>query len=53
MLVTGLHHIKSVNPDHIGGYALALPIMAGIESKFGLVFPKFKTVEETVTETPA
>lgn len=43
VLVTGLHHIKSVHPDHIGGYALALPILAGIESKFGLVFPKFVT----------
>ena len=43
MLVTGLHQLKSGNPDHIGGYALALPILAGIESKFGLVFPKFRT----------
>ena len=28
--------------DHIGGYAVAAPIFAGIESKFGLRFPKFR-----------
>ena len=31
------------NPDHIGGYQVALPIFTGIESKFGLVLPKFNT----------
>ena len=31
------------NPDHIGGYQVALPIFSGIESKFGLVLPKFTT----------
>ena len=31
------------NPDHIGGYQVALPIFTGIESKFGLVLPKFQT----------
>lgn len=31
------------NPDHIGGYQVALPIFSGIESKFGLVLPKFST----------
>ncbi|XP_035709306.1 calcium-binding mitochondrial carrier protein Aralar1 isoform X2 [Folsomia candida] len=40
--ITSVDQLKSENPDHIGGYALALPILAGIESKFGLVFPKFK-----------
>ena len=34
---------KGSNPDHIGGYQVALPIFSGIESKFGLVLPKFKT----------
>ncbi|ODM96828.1 Calcium-binding mitochondrial carrier protein Aralar1, partial [Orchesella cincta] len=55
VLVTGLHQVKSGNRDHIGGYALALPIMAGIESKFGLVFPKFKIVAEAeiISEAPA
>ncbi len=42
VLVTGLEQVKSNNPDHIGGFALALPIISGIETKFGLVFPKFK-----------
>jgi solute carrier family 25 aspartate/glutamate transporter 12/13 len=34
--------MKSTNPDHIGGYQVALPIFAGIESKFGLYLPKFQ-----------
>ncbi len=34
---------RSDNPDHVGGYAVAMPIFAGIESKFGLVLPKFRT----------
>ncbi|KAF4518896.1 hypothetical protein B566_EDAN015288 [Ephemera danica] len=35
--------VKSTNPDHIGGYQVALPIFAGIETKFGLCLPKFRT----------
>ena len=35
--------IKSMNPDHIGGYRLALATFTGMESKFGLFLPKFKT----------
>lgn len=35
--------VKSTNPDHIGGYQVALPIFQGIESKFGLCLPKFRT----------
>ncbi len=34
---------KSDNPDHVGGFAVAAPIFSGIESKFGLVLPKFQT----------
>ena len=34
--------MKSTNPDHIGGYQVARPIFAGIESKFGLFLPKFR-----------
>ena len=30
------------NPDHIGGYSVAQPIFVGMESKFGLFFPKFQ-----------
>ena len=32
----------STNPDHIGGYSVAQPIFVGMESKFGLYFPKFR-----------
>ncbi|XP_026815005.1 calcium-binding mitochondrial carrier protein Aralar1 [Rhopalosiphum maidis] len=35
--------ITPSNPDHIGGYHAVLPILEGIESKFGLVFPKTKS----------
>jgi len=35
--------ITPSNPDHIGGYHAVLPILEGIESKFGLVFPKIKS----------
>lgn len=30
-----------VNADHIGGYRAAVPLITGIETKFGLSFPKF------------
>jgi len=33
--------LKSNNPDHVGGYQVALPILQGIESKFGLYLPKY------------
>ena len=33
--------VKSDNPDHIGGYQVARPIFLGVESKFGLLLPKF------------
>jgi len=33
--------IKSDNPDHVGGYQVARPIFTGVESKFGLMLPKF------------
>ncbi|XP_043259319.1 calcium-binding mitochondrial carrier protein Aralar1 isoform X2 [Colletes gigas] len=36
--------IRSTNPDHIGGYQIALPIFTGIESKFGLCLPRFQVV---------
>jgi solute carrier family 25 (mitochondrial aspartate/glutamate transporter), member 12/13 len=34
--------VRSTNPDHIGGYQVALPILTGIETKFGLCLPKFR-----------
>ncbi|XP_033217963.1 calcium-binding mitochondrial carrier protein Aralar1 isoform X4 [Belonocnema kinseyi] len=36
--------IRSTNPDHIGGYEVALPIFTGIESKFGLCLPRFQSI---------
>ena len=33
--------LRSTNPDHIGGYKVAVPIFRGIESKFGLFLPRF------------
>lgn len=35
--------LPPANPDHIGGYRLATATFAGIENKFGLYLPKFKT----------
>ncbi|XP_031783557.1 calcium-binding mitochondrial carrier protein Aralar1 isoform X3 [Nasonia vitripennis] len=40
--------MRSSNPDHIGGYQVALPIFTGIESKFGLCLPRFQAVTTTV-----
>ncbi|XP_015606454.1 calcium-binding mitochondrial carrier protein Aralar1 isoform X2 [Cephus cinctus] len=36
--------IRSTNPDHIGGYQVALPIFMGIETKFGLALPRFQAL---------
>lgn len=33
--------MKSTHPDHVGGYQVALPILKGIETKFGLYLPKY------------
>ncbi|XP_022193293.2 LOW QUALITY PROTEIN: calcium-binding mitochondrial carrier protein Aralar1 [Nilaparvata lugens] len=35
---------RSTNPDHVGGLQIALPIITGIETKFGLSLPKFGSV---------
>lgn len=40
--VSALNDLKPSNADHIGGYRVALPIIEGIESKFGLSFPRFR-----------
>jgi len=39
--VSGSAAIASLNPDHVGGYQVATPIFTGVQSKFGLLFPKF------------
>jgi len=31
--------VISENPDHFGGFQVALPLLSGIQSKFGLQFP--------------
>lgn len=35
---------KAINKDHIGGYRVAIPMLNGIESKFGLCLPRFASV---------
>ncbi|KAF7248168.1 Calcium-binding mitochondrial carrier protein Aralar1 [Varanus komodoensis] len=35
--------LPPAHPDHIGGYRLATATFAGIESKFGLSLPKFRS----------
>jgi solute carrier family 25 aspartate/glutamate transporter 12/13 len=37
-----IEDILPPNPDHIGGYRLALATFEGIETKFGLSLPKFR-----------
>ncbi|XP_076455982.1 electrogenic aspartate/glutamate antiporter SLC25A13, mitochondrial-like isoform X2 [Babylonia areolata] len=37
-----MEEILSKNPDHIGGYRMAMATFDGIETKFGLMLPKFK-----------
>ncbi|XP_017849308.1 calcium-binding mitochondrial carrier protein Aralar1 isoform X2 [Drosophila busckii] len=39
------------NPDHIGGYNAAVPLLAGIESKFGLYLPRFGRVAASSSNT--
>merc|ERR1719339_57612 len=39
--VKGAMDMSSSNPDHVGGYQVARPIFAGVESKFGLLMPRF------------
>lgn len=36
-----------INPDHIGGYRAAVPLLNGIESKFGLFLPRFGFSQQT------
>ena len=37
-----------VNVDHIGGYRTAIPMLNGIETKFGLSLPRFSPSTKTV-----
>ncbi|GAB0097657.1 calcium-binding mitochondrial carrier protein Aralar1 [Sergentomyia squamirostris] len=42
--------VFKINSDHIGGYQAAVPIVNGIETKFGLSLPRFATA--TITKAP-
>lgn len=44
---------KPIPVDHIGGYQLALPIFAGMESKFGLFLPKFRAGSIVMPSSPS
>uniref|UniRef100_A0A8C5MQE1 Solute carrier family 25 member 13 n=1 Tax=Leptobrachium leishanense TaxID=445787 RepID=A0A8C5MQE1_9ANUR len=39
--------LPAPNPDHMGGYKLAVATFAGIESKFGLYLPRFQPSPST------
>lgn len=45
--------LPPANPDHIGGYRLATATFAGIENKFGLYLPKFKSPSVAVAQPKA
>lgn len=51
--LTAEHVNRSRNPDHIGGYSLALTTFEGVESKFGLFLPKFKNQLVPVLPSPS
>ncbi|XP_035222855.1 calcium-binding mitochondrial carrier protein Aralar1-like [Stegodyphus dumicola] len=40
--------IRSTNPDHVGGYRLANATFSGMETKFGLFLPKFRTPNQNI-----
>ncbi|NXP15564.1 CMC1 protein, partial [Thinocorus orbignyianus] len=44
---TRISDLPPVNPEHIGGYRLATATFAGIENKFGLYLPKFRSSSVT------
>ncbi|XP_067112440.1 electrogenic aspartate/glutamate antiporter SLC25A13, mitochondrial [Osmerus mordax] len=41
--------LPAPNPDHIGGFKLAVATFAGIESKFGLHLPRYRVQAEAPT----
>lgn len=45
------YELRKVNADHIGGYRAAIPMLNGIETKFGLSLPRFASTVETVAVT--
>uniref|UniRef100_A0A671NSL0 Calcium-binding mitochondrial carrier protein Aralar1-like n=1 Tax=Sinocyclocheilus anshuiensis TaxID=1608454 RepID=A0A671NSL0_9TELE len=49
-----ISELPPVSPEHVGGYRLAAATFAGVENKFGLHLPKFKSSGVTAihSETP-
>uniref|UniRef100_A0A8C2I3R6 Solute carrier family 25 member 12 n=1 Tax=Cyprinus carpio TaxID=7962 RepID=A0A8C2I3R6_CYPCA len=49
-----ISELPPVSPEHVGGYRLAAATFAGVENKFGLHLPKFKSsgVMAIYSETP-
>lgn len=45
--------LPAPNPDHIGGFRLAVATFAGIENKFGLHLPRYTVVAATAAEAAA
>ncbi|NXA16960.1 CMC1 protein, partial [Ibidorhyncha struthersii] len=50
---TRISDLPPVNPEHIGGYRLATATFAGIENKFGLYLPKFRSPGTTSAQPKA
>ncbi|XP_053215091.1 electrogenic aspartate/glutamate antiporter SLC25A13, mitochondrial isoform X3 [Podarcis raffonei] len=44
--------LPAPNPDHVGGYKLAVATFAGIENKFGLYLPRFRSSPPTSKAAP-
>lgn len=42
------YDVKKINPDHIGGFRAAIPMLNGIETKFGLSLPRFTSTIKSV-----
>ncbi|MBN3284876.1 CMC1 protein, partial [Polyodon spathula] len=52
-LKSRIHELPPASPDHVGGYKLAAATFAGIENKFGLYLPKFKSSGVVTIHPPA
>ncbi|KAM4025128.1 electrogenic aspartate/glutamate antiporter SLC25A12, mitochondrial [Anomaloglossus baeobatrachus] len=50
---TRISDLPPAHPDHIGGYRLATATFAGIENKFGLYLPKFRSPDSAPTKPKA
>ncbi|XP_042688689.1 calcium-binding mitochondrial carrier protein Aralar1-like [Centrocercus urophasianus] len=48
---TRISDLPPANPEHIGGYRLATATFAGIENKFGLYLPKFRSSATVLAQT--